>query len=544
MVEIQGLQLFDYNPLKPELDFRCGNNKFSDNIWDFNGFIKVEHLSGKRLMVDFEFIIHKPKMLEVIKWFIHHELTTGKFSTAKRSLDGVVRFVKFINEYAPEVESFSEIDQFLLEAYFKYLPEARSETSGELLSHVSIKKSALAIKDILLKGNIKGWDVPKDVRFVQSIYNELIINNKALKKDAKQAEQVNIDKISDEELIDQMLRKAISDLDKNENILVAASVVIGLQLGLRISEIITMYNASIEQIGGETKLVYSTGKLQAEPTRVYKPANALVVQAITKVEEYTAPLRKESGLPYLFLNRVRNVKGYPVGTVSHANWSKNFLRPWLQKHNLRDKNGNIADFSSHTFRHACATYALRGGASIETIRELLNHKSIRGTQHYTHLLQEDVRNKFAKVFNEGAVLVGKQALQIKDRLKVNNPFKGKTIEQVDKLRKAHKIQILSHGLCLHHPMRNEPCEGDGVCLGCHNFLTTPDFLEVHRGRLQKIRAELAIAPAGGPYEAKLKTIEKYLVGIIDELESQMNYAGNDNNSDYSITPSEWEGIIR
>ncbi|RRJ62976.1 site-specific integrase [Paenibacillus oralis] len=542
MVESIKLQLFDYNPLIPQSDFRCGNSKFSDNVWDFNGFINVEHLSGKRLMIDFEFVVDKPKMLEVIKWFMHHELTTGKFSTAKRNLDGVVRFSKFIKEYAPEVESFSEIDQILLEMYFTYLPEAKSETSGQLISSVSIKKSALALKEILLKGNIKGWDVPKDVRFVQGMYNELIINNKALKKDAKQAEQVNIDKISDEQLIDQILRKAVSDLDMDENILVAASVVVGLQLGLRISEIITMYNASIEPIGGETKLVYNTGKLQAEPTRVYKPANALVVQAITKVEKYTAPLRKESGLPYLFLNRIRNVKGYPVGIVSHANWSKNFLRPWLQKHNLRYKNGDIADFSSHTFRHACATYALKGGASLETIRELLNHKSIRGTQHYTHLLQEDVRNKFAKVFNEGAVLVGKQALQIKEKLKVINPFKGKTIEQVDKLRKAHKIQILSHGLCLHHPMRNEPCEGDGVCLGCRNFLTTPDFLEVHKGRLKKIRSELASAPAGGPYENKLKTIEKYLVGIIDELETQVNYSGIDNHSDYNITPSEWEGM--
>lgn len=58
------------------------------------------------------------------------------------------------------------------------MPEAKSETSGQLISSVSIKKSALALKEILLKGNIKGWDVPKDVRFVQGMYNELIINNK------------------------------------------------------------------------------------------------------------------------------------------------------------------------------------------------------------------------------------------------------------------------------------------------------------------------------------------------------------------------------
>jgi len=79
-------------------------------------------------------------------------------------------------------------------------------------------------------------------------------------------------------------------------------------------------------------------------------------------------------------------------------------------------------------------------------------------------------------------------------------------------------------------------------LGCNNFLTTPDFLEVHKGRLQKVRSELATASAGGPYENKLRTIEKYLVGIIDELETQVNYSGIDNHSDYNITPSEWEGM--
>ncbi|WP_158701558.1 hypothetical protein [Lentibacillus sp. Marseille-P4043] len=48
--------------------------------------------------------------------------------------------------------------------------------------------------------------------------------------------------------------------------------------------------------------------------------------------------------------------------------------------------------------------------------------------------------------------MGEKALQIKDKLKKHNPFKGKTTDQVDKLRKAMKIQVLSHILCLHHPM--------------------------------------------------------------------------------------------
>src|SRR5690606_36521861 len=214
------------------------------------------------------------------------------------------------------------------------------------------------------------------------------------------------------------------------------------------------------------------------------------------------------------------------------NWNKNFVRPWLKKHNIVDANGELVNFTSHTCRHAFATYALKGGASIEVISELMNHKSIRGTQHYTHLLQEDVKKRFAEVLNEGAILTGKKALQIKEKLKENNPFKGKTVDQVDKLRKAMKIQVLSHGLCLHHPMRNEPCAGDGVCLACQNFLTTPEFLSVHKGRLERVRNELSKTPNEGPYESKLRQMENYLVDIIADLEKQMSYSGEKDNTEY------------
>lgn len=136
------------------------------------------------------------------------------------------------------------------------------------------------------------------------------------------------------------------------------------------------------------------------------------------------------------------------------------------------------------------------------------------------------------MLNEGAIISGKKALQIKDKLKELQPFKGKSVEQVDKLRKVMKIQVLSHGLCTHHPMRNEPCIGDGVCLGCNNFITTPEFLDIHRDRLSNVQRELAKAPSDGPFENKLRHMEKYLIEIIEDLEKQMNYRGKDDNAQY------------
>lgn len=132
--------LFNYDPSKPEVDFRCGKSNFSDTQWDFNGYIDSSHLSGARLKINFNKFAHKPALLEVVKWYVHHQLTINKFSTAKRNYDGITMFIKFVHECMPELESFSEVSQELLIMYFEYLMNTTSETTGRPLSKVSIKK--------------------------------------------------------------------------------------------------------------------------------------------------------------------------------------------------------------------------------------------------------------------------------------------------------------------------------------------------------------------------------------------------------------------
>lgn len=50
----------------------------------------------------------------------------------------------------------------------------------------------------------------------------------------------------------------------------------------------------------------------------------------------------------------------------------------------------------HTFRHACATHLLRGGASIRHIQQLLGHRDLNTTELYTHLTIEDLKTAVEK----------------------------------------------------------------------------------------------------------------------------------------------------
>lgn len=528
------LSLFDYNPNEPNVDFRCGNSKFSDNIWDFNGIVDVSDKSKSRSVINFEQFTHKPRILKVVKLYVVDKINLNKFSTAKRNYEGLIRFIKFIDKYQSEIDSFEEINIEILKLYFEYLLSAKNEATGKPLSATGIKIAAFSIKEILVKGSVKGWDVPKNTLYVQRMYDEMIIHNKRFKRERETKDNKIKNKVADKNVVDLIIRTAIKDLEKDENVLMAGSILISSQIGLRINEVLEIPAECLVKINGEMMLKTITKKLTAEPIEVLKPANDLVVFAINKIKNHTASLREETNLTNLFINRTRNQQGYPVGRVSHSNWNKNYVRPWIKMHNITYNNGELVDFTSHTFRHVFATYALKAGASISVISELMNHKSIRGTKHYTHLLMEDIRKNFAEIFSPEAVLAGKKAPQIKKRLQELQPFKGETRESIDQIRKEMKVQILSHGICTHHPMRNEPCIGDGVCLGCNNFITTPQFLDVHESRLKNVRQAIEKAPSEGIFKKKLENMEKNLLELINDLKNQQEYKGNNNNAKYEV----------
>jgi site-specific recombinase XerD len=77
-------------------------------------------------------------------------------------------------------------------------------------------------------------------------------------------------------------------------------------------------------------------------------------------------------------------------------WSQPYGRPWTYAAvydlvlRLRERTG--IDFEPHHYRHTYATWLLRRGAGIESVKELLGHASITTTiDTYGHLTVEDAR---------------------------------------------------------------------------------------------------------------------------------------------------------
>ena len=62
--------------------------------------------------------------------------------------------------------------------------------------------------------------------------------------------------------------------------------------------------------------------------------------------------------------------------------STDAVRKWLAV--LSRRAGLARAVTPHLFRHATATELLAGGASVDVVKELLGHASIRSTEVYLH----------------------------------------------------------------------------------------------------------------------------------------------------------------
>lgn len=68
---------------------------------------------------------------------------------------------------------------------------------------------------------------------------------------------------------------------------------------------------------------------------------------------------------------------------------------------FRDPLEQIADFSSHCFRHTFATRCFEGGVSMKTVQKMLGHASISMTMDlYTHILDKHKVDEMSKIQDE------------------------------------------------------------------------------------------------------------------------------------------------
>jgi integrase len=147
-------------------------------------------------------------------------------------------------------------------------------------------------------------------------------------------------------------------------------VIVALNTGMRRGEILSLRWQDIDFKRG---IIYILNTKNGEKREI--PINEAVKTALIR-----AP-RNPNG-PYVFCHK----DGKPINDIKKTFWTAM-------------KKAGIIGFRFHDLRHTFASYLVMSGVDLNTVRELLGHKSLEMTLRYSHLSQDhkkravDVLNK-------------------------------------------------------------------------------------------------------------------------------------------------------
>ncbi|WPC40942.1 tyrosine-type recombinase/integrase [Clostridium sp. JS66] len=417
--------------------------------------------------------------------------------------------------------NFKKFDDFLKKNDILDLKKLTNNDVDDLLSYLktiinprthrnysqSIQRNCLiTAKNIIHWGQLyMPNEVPKKEIFIGNEYEET-------------GKKLKIDFIPDE-VMNQINRA----LKNEKNPYIKYGIIILQSTGMRIGDMLRLTIDCIKPhlISGYT-LTWYDHKNRKERQPMPIPNECAI--AVEKLIEYTKELREQADdsiKDYLFIYRI--FRGENIGKITqiskftYQSWfngikrnKKLEIKGFIHNHNILDTNGKLYNLTPHQFRRTLATDMLSKGTNINIIRDVLGHSNCSTTDRY----YADVKDKErAKVFKNIGIIgninkVDKTVIENKQDLiwfKENRDKKAR----------------MEDGYC------TKPCSDRKICdrllkrqkcYTCSRYITTPEYLQVHKNHLAELEKQLEENIYGDHYaEHFLPTIE-ILKEIIRRLE--------------------------
>ncbi len=194
--------------------------------------------------------------------------------------------------------------------------------------------------------------VNRDLACMKSMFNRAIEWKKAKDNPVRQVKLFR----ENNQRLRYLEKEEIETLLANCHNYLKPIVIVAINTGMRKSEILKL---KWHDIDFRRDIAYLYNTKNGEKREV--PMNAEVKTSLIKV-------RKHPQSPYIFCNKV----GKSFGDIK-----KSFLTALT--------NSGIINFHFHDLRHTFASHLVMSGVDLNTVRELLGHKSIQMTLRYSHL---------------------------------------------------------------------------------------------------------------------------------------------------------------
>lgn len=499
--------------IEPDTDINSimiGNSRYSDDVWDLRPFITIKNKRDSLKYIRFEYI-SDADMKKTVKQYAYYKLGKIKPLNVRDYVNS--RLPLFI-EYCSinGIHSFADVT---LEDYLNFNLWMKDEKkvaigTGNISCHV--------VEEIIRIGQIKGWNVPQFHLPKAETANQLWNRKKSMKS--------NKTKPIPEDVFDKILYHAVHD---EKDVLTKAGIIIQSQTGLRINEVLSIQEGCVKRTSdGYDYMEVTLGKTEKGEPIIHKVfINDLVKDAIAELAEYTAELRKESGLNELFLHKVKRYSNriclMPIDT-----WNDLKLKTFIQRHDIRDNKGELYPLTSHQFRATFVRELIKRKVPIAMIMKQYSHVSIEMTAHYLTLQEEEVKEIYSDmILSPESKIAGLRAKEIKGKL--DDLFHGKTEAEIDDvitdLAKTMSFNPLPTGVCLYDFRRGNCTDGDGCFFyNCPNYITEVQFYPILKDELDLLEKEMARLKELGQEPAyQVQAVKyKYLKPLVESLEVQLN----------------------
>jgi integrase len=283
-----------------------------------------------------------------------------------------------------------------------------------------------------------------------------------------------------------------------------ALVRILIETGLRAIDARTLrLDALSFDAAGAPYLRYFNHKLARER---YLPITPAVAEAV-RHQQASVHRRFPDGQPCLLPRERQNPDG--ARPYAHATLVMR-LRDWVRALDLRDEHGRLVAVTPHRFRHTVATRMINKGVPQIAVQQLLDHESPRMTNIYARLHDQTLRAEFDRY---------QQRINIRGETVALDPDGPLSDAAWAKEKLARAKQTLPNGYC-GLPLQ-QSCPHPNACLTCDHFLTTEEFLPLHRDQLERTERLLADAERNGNQRlVEMNTpVKLNLVRIIQGLEA-------------------------
>lgn len=429
----------------------------------------TSHTFGKEYRFDLT-EIKAPIIRNLYKRYLIENYKMGVPPNTLRSKKSALHRV-FLFLHQQSILSLLDISSNTIDMLMVFLATTPTEATGRPLTYKNQYTAIQAFKDFITWAQIHAPEmVPKEDVFFAAKYSRVNQRHK-------------IDYYSDD-----LMCQIKAELKDESNLYVKAFLNISLHTGLRISDMLNLEIDCVQDglLQGK-ELKYFNHKKREWGTPI--PIPPICCNAIAQLIEYTSAFRDEAPpgcQNKLFIHKIEKDMPFcnkgDIRVVTDKG-IESWIDKFVEKHNIVDTSGNPLVLRCHQMRRSVGTNLIASGVNPTVVKEILDHVDLKTTDQYyigeVNQARAETTRKLGVIGN------------IKD---LSDEMFASQQEKEWFFEHSKTKACLCDGYCTKQMSSpDDMCDtlkNRNKCFFCVKYVTTPEFLDVHKSYLNNLKKQV------------------------------------------------------